>query len=1191
MNLSEERNYQKLMEVLDALELSAENRRLAEEYLTAREPEQTALLEKAVHQDFSKTDKGKLRQSIDYINQCKKRGRTQEADRFVRFVAAVGGATAYYPLAGYEWQLQSISEYVSAAQLTAMRAEGLAWDIHSLFGWRLVKLFDTGKQEPEVLREAMDLCWQEHDNSKILLACIYLHYRKPEQKKSSGLKGLLSGKAKKESPELPNIVNFLEKCFLGVLPAVFTQPKIGDHEMGQIEDFVKNSSPGQPVPPYLVKALERGQSSPYLTAFVSSCAFLAVDHSTIFENVLRVIALRSPEGVMNACRNISMERHGGAWASKTEERMEQLLCIRPDLCVRLYLQWKDTEGLRRMAGTYPELVREQAEHTSESEDYLFLMEQIKWGNPGFYHRMGLSRVSGEFAERIAQELTSDMESGKEAAREYLLGEGSLKAVYPYVNSWRGSSYSYSSRYQQLNSLRGNDEKMFRRSLVVEALRMHTSYFSCYFLTQSRRNENQEAYQKLREKEVDSLIQIFEEEGLPIQYQADAIGGIYDSYYQEADKNSLLDAAEKSIARRACGRRDEILTALGSGTAMGRCLCIRVLDHFWQEERDVILSCATDSSKQVKEQLVTVCAGHREWEPELKERLFSKKAQERELAVRVLKSWGADSYREEFLKVFETEKSRKLKELLKECLGARAQEGGTGEEGKSSAQIASGLLKGGKKRKVAWAYETPFSVVHFKSGEEAKEDYMQALLVAYADLSVPGVSPEAGALASELEEGELSRYMSELFDKWLEAGAEAKKKWVLYAASIHGGEEIVPVFWHQIQEWPQNARGAMAAEAVKALALNGSAQALLLVDQISRKFKFRQVKTAAGQALEYAASALGISREQLEDRIVPNLGFDEEFKHTFDYGTRTFQVYLTPSLELQVYDSEGKQLKNLPAPGKRDEEEKAKAAYAEYKRLKKQLKTVAANQKLRLEQALTGVRLWRADAWRELFVKNPVMHQFAIGLIWGLYEEGALVCTFRYMEDGSFTTEDEEEFELKEDVFVGLVHATELAKESLDAWKEQLEDYEIVQPIEQLTRPIYRITEEEKGQRELARFGGKLLNGLSLSGKLQGMGWYRGSVEDAGIYNTFYREDGGIGVELEFSGSYVGDENDEVTVYGAVFYKAGTVKRGSYVYDTVREENRYLLGEVNPRYFSEIVLQLARATASSREQFEYPACRQ
>ena len=363
----------------------------------------------------------------------------------------------------------------------------------------------------------------------------------------------------------------------------------------------------------------------------------------------------------------------------------------------------------------------------------------------------------------------------------------------------------------------------------------------------------------------------------------------------------------------------------------------------------------------------------------------------------MRAWGADQYREELQKALETEKSKKLKELLRDSLGAEAAEadgrGGTGQL-TSSRELAAEILKGGKKRKAAWAYETPFSEVHKKDGSLAEEEYLQAILVSYADMSVPGVNQKALRLAAELEEKELGRYVQELFDKWLAAGAEAKKKWVLYAASIHGGEEIVPVFWKQIQEWPEHSRGAMAAEAVKALALNGGTTALLKVDQISRKFKFRQVKTAAGEALQSAAAALGISRAELEDRIVPDLGFDERMERVFDYGTRQFRVYLTPALELEILDGDGKRLKNMPSPGKRDDETRAAEAYAEFKALKKQLKTAVSNQKLRLEQALTAERLWSADQWKSLFVKNPVMHQFAIGLIWGVYEDGRLKDTFR-----------------------------------------------------------------------------------------------------------------------------------------------------------------------------------------------------
>ena len=137
----------------------------------------------------------------------------------------------------------------------------------------------------------------------------------------------------------------------------------------------------------------------------------------------------------------------------------------------------------------------------------------------------------------------------------------------------------------------------------------------------------------------------------------------------------------------------------------------------------------------------------------------------------------------------------------------------------------------------------------------------------------------------------------------------------------------------------------------------------------------------------------------------------------------------------------------------------------------------------------------------------------------------------------------------------------------------------------------------------------MLNDLSLSGKLLGMGWYRGSVLDAGGFYDFYREDGPIGVQLNFSGSYVGGGFDEeVTVYDIQFYRSGTVRRGSYIYDSLgqpgspdapagaagpdfvlvggvsrpSDKRLFKLGEVPARLFSEIVYQVQKATASSTE---------
>ena len=317
--------------------------------------------------------------------------------------------------------------------------------------------------------------------------------------------------------------------------------------------------------------------------------------------------------------------------------------------------------------------------------------------------------------------------------------------------------------------------------------------------------------------------------------------------------------------------------------------------------------------------------------------------------------------------------------------------------------------------------------------------------------------------------------------------------------------------------------------------------------------------------------------------MPNLGFNENMQRVFDYGERKFTVAITTALEAEVFDENGKKLKNLPAPGKKDDAVKAAEAYEEFKQMKKQMKATVSSQKMRLEMALSTERQWSVRAWKELFVKNPIMHQFAIGLIWGVYEDRKLVSCFRYMEDGSFNTEDEEEFMLPEAgraSTIGLVHPIELSVDSLKTWKEQLEDYEIVQPIEQLDRQVYYRTAEEDNQKKLKRFHGVIVNDLSLGGKLTAEGWYRGNTEDGGNFSTYYREDKelGLGAELYFSGTFAGGMNVDVTIYEISFFKADSLSARSY-----SKETECLLSEVPDRYFSEIVLQIAKATASGREK--------
>ena len=109
MNLNKERSRQKLQDVLESVELTDKNSRLAEQYLDVDLEEDRELLAGAEPQDFSE-----LRQEVrdkcrEYKSYCLKRNLKEELGRFVRFAASVGGSTAYYVLAPDRYNIVDIN--------------------------------------------------------------------------------------------------------------------------------------------------------------------------------------------------------------------------------------------------------------------------------------------------------------------------------------------------------------------------------------------------------------------------------------------------------------------------------------------------------------------------------------------------------------------------------------------------------------------------------------------------------------------------------------------------------------------------------------------------------------------------------------------------------------------------------------------------------------------------------------------------------------------------------------------------------------------------------------------------------------------------------------------------------------------------------------------------------------------------
>lgn len=1249
----------KIVELLEQTNLfTADEIALAEDYLSGAAGEEA--LEKLAFRDLTAAPvevAARLRSmGIDLIN----KGRDQEAERLAHILFAAGQSTCgeMMPWNGYYNYDKNRILLPQTSMQAAVYAAQIGNNEHMINRYTIQNLIKLAADQPDAIREAISYQKSRTENGKIILLMTYFRMKYPNVRLTEGEAadrqgGILAGMNRLldrggSQEEKAVQIDSGDMALLWEYGEILANSlhSLYGNQMAKLDmDEIKNAVYRDKVDDRILKKARANLTvNRFILRILGGTAFVNYAQSPMLENVLKICLAADTANMLDIMDNIDLRgdlnERGGAFDETFSMDKKK------------FIAWAAAKGKAKILKSQFQRNREiflECMKSADFDTFNRMNDIVKKMDPDLYQeRKGTDKSRQQ--SRLIDALVKIVDTQAAAAvRDYLENGSGISALYPYEDRLQsGTSYRWGGSHWNILQAYQNTYGYDALSDRCEAFLM---LYRGYVNANSLRGGNGQGGNEVSGDRVKRLFAAVDRAGLSLGRQLNGYADAYDSLYMDRWKDELKNAAREIFQGYLADRREEAVTGFREAASTGRCLGLTVLGQHPEQYREEILGFSQDSSKAVREELLEIVYRCNDWEADMLRLLSSKKAAEREIAIRVLTRWDSGKYAPVLKESLEKEKNGKVRTLLETALHVSGADENQGGKALTREDLVKDLHKGGKKRSLAWAYETPFSKVHKKDGEEAGEEYLQALFLSYASMSPCGVSPTAAALAQDLDRRELAVYVGELFDKWMEAGAESKKRWVLYAASIHGGADMVKKLHHQIQEWPNAARGAIASEAVQALALSPEPQALLIVDGISRKFKFKQVKAAAGKALEFAAAQLGITTEELADRIVPDLGFNENMERVFDYGGRKFTVTITTALEIEVFDESGKKLKNLPAPGKRDDEEKAPAAYEEFKQMKKQMKATVSSQKMRLEMALSTGRQWTVEAWRSLFVKNPVMHQFATGLIWGIYEDGKLVNTFRYMEDGSFNTEDEDEFELpegqtdagqqtgglqdaagsREDAgageaddkaaasggksgesavpvpMVGIVHPIELSEDSRSAWKEQLEDYEILQPIEQLDRPVYYRTEEEGESKSLERFGGCIVNDLSLGGKLMALGWYRGSVQDAGGFYSYYREDGALGVELHFSGSFVGGQNDDVTVYEARFYNAGGtvlagnggvmtgdsaspggsapagIRRGSYVYDEANDSNSYCLKEIPERYFSEIVLQLAKATASSKEK--------
>jgi len=399
---------------------------------------------------------------------------------------------------------------------------------------------------------------------------------------------------------------------------------------------------------------------------------------------------------------------------------------------------------------------------------------------------------------------------------------------------------------------------------------------------------------------------------------------------------------------------------------------------------------------------------------------------------------------------------------------------------------------------AWAVPGLLPPVLLRDGAgalpaEAVTNLVLVLALGRSDTPYAGVD----VVRQACEPASLAEFAWGLFQRWQTSGGDSKESWVLETLGVVGDDETVRRLTPLILAWPGEGGHARAVTGVQVLARIGTDVALMHLHGIAQRAKFKGLKAAANQKMEEVAAGLGLSADQLADRLVPQFGLDAAGSMVLDYGPRQFTVGFDEQLRPYVADSAGKRLKSLPKPGARDDAELAPAAYQRFAALKKDVRTVAADQIRRLERAMVIGRRWTGAEFRQLFVAHPLLWHIVRRLVWAVYDEqDERIGAIRVAEDRSFSDAHDEEAQLAADARVGVAHPLHLG-DSLADWVEVFADYEILQPFAQLSRETFSLTAEEAATSRLTRFEGRTVPTGRVIG-LERKGWRREDPQDAGI---------------------------------------------------------------------------------------------
>ncbi|MFD4634285.1 DUF4132 domain-containing protein [Streptomyces sp. NPDC058284] len=342
--------------------------------------------------------------------------------------------------------------------------------------------------------------------------------------------------------------------------------------------------------------------------------------------------------------------------------------------------------------------------------------------------------------------------------------------------------------------------------------------------------------------------------------------------------------------------------------------------------------------------------------------------------------------------------------------------------------------------------------------------------------------------------------------------------------------------------PRNPKVANAG--VTALIRSEGGAALAELARLASRVTYRTTLKLINTGLEERAAALGLSREEVEELVVPAYGLTEVGHRVHRFGECEAELRVSGTkAAVHWRNAAGKPVKTPPAAVRRDHPDELKELKAAVKDIDKMLSAQAE----RLDRQFLAGRTWTYAAWRARCLDHPLVGTLARRLLWTVdgtpcgYADGAL----RTLADEPVTSAGGE---VPDDCAVELWHPVGREPDEVVAWQEWLERHGVTQPFKQAHREVYLLTDAERRTGTYSnRFAAHILRQHQFNSLATVRGWsnqLRLSVDDEyppavrelphwGLRAEYWVE--GVGgerweEELTDAGSYLRIRTDQVRFY-------------------------------------------------------------